>query len=68
MKYKRGKGRKCRRQVRAFCMKKGGGKFSFKGGTRLSPWGNPVPVGLSSSDRVKTNLRSLGFNVQGGDK
>ena len=68
MKYERGKGRKCRRQVRAFCMKKGGGKFSFKGGARLSPWGNPVPVGLSANQQVKDNLRRIGFRIGGGDR
>lgn len=67
MKYKRGKGRRPRRQQGVFCRKTGGGKFTFLGGRKLSPFGNPVPVGMTSNDRARDNLQNLGFRV-GGDK
>ena len=68
MKYLKGKSNTPRRQRKAFCRKTGGGKFSFKGGAKLSPWGNPVPVGLGTTDQVKANLDKIGFNTKGGDR
>jgi hypothetical protein len=67
MKYKRGKGRKSRRLQKVFKLKKGGGQFSFKGGAKLSPFGNPVPVGFTTNMQVKKNLEKIGFRV-GGDR
>jgi len=68
MKYKRGKGRLVRKQQKVFKLKSGGGKFSFSGGHRRSPFGNPVPVGESVNDRVRGILESIGWNVKGGDR
>jgi hypothetical protein len=68
MKYRRGKNNTPRRQRKAFCMKTGGGKFSFSGGRKMSPFGNPVPVGLTSNEQVKENLKRIGFRVGGGDR
>ncbi len=39
MKYKRGKGRKPRKQRKVFCMKKGNNKFSFRGGKKSPAMG-----------------------------
>jgi hypothetical protein len=41
---------------KVFCRKTGGGKFSFSGGRKMSPFGNPVPVGMTSNEKVKENL------------
>ena len=71
MKYKRGKSLKTRRQVKVFKLKQGGGKFTFSGGKKVSPFGNPVTIGFSAPDRVKENLKMMGFRTgrdKGGDK
>ena len=51
MKYQRGKGRKPRKQVRVFCLKQGGGKFSFRGGSKH-------PIAGGSALAVKSIIRS----------
>ena len=69
MKYKKGKSRKIRRLQKVWSRKTGSGKFSFSG--KASNWGNqsmvPASVVATANDRMKDNLRKIGFRV-GGDK
>ena len=69
MKYKKGKGRKVRKLQKDWGRKTGGSKFSFSG--KSSNWGNqsmvPTSVVATANDRVKDNLRRIGFRI-GGDK
>jgi hypothetical protein len=34
----------------------------------MSPFGNPVPVGMTSNEKVKENLQRIGFRIGGGDR
>jgi len=70
MKYKMGKkGRKVKKLRKVWGRKTGSGKFSFSG--KSSNWGNqsmvPASVVATANDRVKDNLRKIGFRI-GGDK
>ena len=57
MKYKKGKGRKVRRQQKVYKFKKGGSKFTFS--AKSSNWGSQSIANVmgTSNERVKDMLR-----------